>query len=47
MRQVRYQEPEMQVIYLFEDGVYTDIVQGSNTPTIDETLGSDYKDFFG
>lgn len=46
MTKVRYQEPEMEIIKLFENEVYTDIVQGSNTPTIDETLGSDYKDFF-
>ena len=47
MKQVRYQEPEMEIINLFTNDVHTVIIQGSNEPTMDQTLGSDYKDFFG
>lgn len=48
MKQVRYEEPEMEIINLFRNDVYTDgIIQASGAPTIDGTDGSDYDNFFG
>ena len=42
---VVYEIPKMD-IYNFDDGVLTDIVQGSNLGDISGTPGSNYDDFF-